>query len=70
MTVLPKSVLEHIQIMQHSANVAESLVDAIVACGDDPRRGTLVITLAEAAQEVLQELGRGLDMVEIEKVTA
>mgnify|MGYP000862340039 CR=1 FL=1 len=64
------SLRAHLSAMQDASYVAEALVAAIVACGDDRRRGTLRIVLAEAAQEVLKDLGRGLDSVEIDRMVA
>jgi hypothetical protein len=61
---------DHLAAMQADVYVAESLVSVIVACGDNPKRTALVIHAAEAAQELLLSIGRGLDSVELEKVTA
>jgi hypothetical protein len=61
---------DHLAAMQADVYIVESLVSVIVACGDKPNRSALVIHAAEAAQELLLTIGRGLDSVELEKVTA
>jgi hypothetical protein len=70
MTDIPGALRAHLEDLQGTAYVAESLIDAIVSCGDNPRRKALAMTLAESAQEVLAELGRGLDSVEIDRLVA
>jgi Fe-S cluster assembly ATPase SufC len=65
-----KTLRDHLEQMQHAAYVAESLVSVIVACGGNRRRSDLVIMAAEEAQKVLDEIGRGLDSVELDKVPA
>jgi hypothetical protein len=63
-----KSLLAHLETLQGEVYVVESLVSVIVACGGKANRADLVIKAAEAAQEILLEVGRGLDSVELGKV--
>jgi hypothetical protein len=65
----PQALADHLSDLQNAAYVAESLLSVIVACGDHPKRKQLIITAAEAAQEIILELGRGLDSVEIMKIS-
>lgn len=64
----PKNLADHLALMQGEVYVAESLVSVIVSCGAMPHRRELVIQAAEAAQEILNHIGRGLDSVELSKV--
>lgn len=66
----PQALTDHLEVMQRDVYIVESLVSVIVACGDNPKRTGLVIQAAEAAQELLLTIGRGLDSVELEKVRA
>lgn len=63
-----KSLLTHLEVLQGEVYVVESLVSVIVACGGKANRSELVIKAAEAAQEILLDIGRGLDSVELHKV--
>lgn len=65
-----KSLREHLEDMQHAVYVAESLISVIIACGASPKRMALVVKAAEDAQEVLDELGRGLDRVELDRMVS
>jgi hypothetical protein len=70
MTDIPAKLQDHLSELQDASGVAESLIDAIVATGNMPQHGSLRITLAEEAQAILKQIGRGLDSVTLEKVTA
>ena len=70
MPAISQSLRDHLEGLHGAAYVAESLIDTIVSCGGDPKRTTLALTLAAAAQEILAELGRGLDSVELAKVAS
>jgi len=65
-----KSLTAHLEALQREVYIVESLVSVIVACGDNPKRTELVIHAAEAAQELLLTIGRGLDSVELAKVAS
>jgi hypothetical protein len=63
-----QSLTGHLEAMQREVYIVESLVSVIVACGGNPNRTGLVIQAAEAAQELLLIIGRGLDSVELDKI--
>lgn len=60
----------HLGNLYDAALVAESLIGVIVACGSMPNRSDLVIQAAEDAEKIIQEICRGLDSVELDKVLA
>ena len=70
MPKLTPKISDHLEELQRNVYLAESLISVIVRCGDDPKRTALIINTAEAIEEILADVGRGLDSVELEKVSA
>jgi hypothetical protein len=70
MTDKPKAITAHLEQLQASVYITESLIEVIIACGARPEHSTLMLKMAESAQMILQEIGRGLDSVELAKVTS
>jgi hypothetical protein len=66
----PQSLADHLAEMQDAVYLAESLVRAVVACGAYPNRKDVIITAAEAALDILREVGSGLDSVNLPEVSA
>ncbi len=64
----PKLLRTHLEEMQHAVYVAESLLSVIVACGGSPKFTTLSFQALTDAAGVLEELGQGLDRVELDKL--
>jgi hypothetical protein len=61
---------QHLKEVQEAVLVVESLISVIVGAGSMPKYSDLVIGVAESAQSILEDVSRGLDDVQLEKVAA
>jgi hypothetical protein len=60
----------HLSKLQDAAYLAKSLVGVILACGTNKDRWEVALSAADAANDILAEIGEGLDYVNLPEVSA